>query len=198
MRFHGVLEDLFGESARVAVLRVLLRFPGKSFSSTALAKEAKKSTPQTIKILKKFQEIGVVKGTRVGKSDVWIFNQEHFLVKYLYPLEHAHLELQDFLAREFYEILPENKVSRLFLFGSVATGGEKVKSDIDVLVIVKNEGDKNEIKDIILGSSVKWVEKFGGNTIVPLVYSEKEFKEKRKSEFVREIEEKGIELELRK
>lgn len=79
-----------------------------------------------------------------------------------------------------------DSLERLVLFGSVARGEEGDESDVDVLVVVGDEDDRDVVEDLAFEASVRH-----GVFMVPLVKTVDEFREKKDSLFVKEVLDSG-------
>jgi predicted nucleotidyltransferase len=75
---------------------------------------------------------------------------------------------------------------KLVLYGSVARGEETEESDVDVFAVVETEEQKNTLEEIAFETSVAH-EVF----MVPIVKTVEEFRQKKDSIFVREVEKTG-------
>ncbi|MFB6100105.1 MAG: hypothetical protein ABEK16_02425, partial [Candidatus Nanohalobium sp.] len=65
-------------------------------------------------------------------------------------------------------------------------GEEDDESDVDVLVVVEDEEQREKVEDLAFDTSVEH-----GVFMVPLIKTEGEFSEMQDSMFIREVEEKG-------
>ncbi len=184
MKFHDVLEEVFGTPERIKILRVLVSYP-KEFTSRELSAHTGVSVRGVIDILSLFERHGFVKSRRVGKSIVWRIDREHCLVKSLIePVFEAEKNLMHVLKREISAILRKYSVQKAIVYGSIARGDERPDSDLDLALLVKRKGKwveqlKAELRDRVL-------RRFG-NTLSILVYTTAEFK-KAKGALKKEIE----------
>jgi len=148
MKFHDVLEEVFGTSERVKVLRVLTRHP-KEFTSRELSGYCGVSVRGVIDILTFFERYGFVKSRRVGKSILWKMDYDNYLTKSLIlPAFEVEGSLVDRLKERISTIVKEYPVQKAVIYGSVARGDERPDSDIDLLLVVGKKG--------------KWMEEFQG------------------------------------
>ncbi len=184
MKFHDVLEEVFGTPERIKILRVLVSYP-KEFTSRELSAHTGVSVRGVIDILSLFERHEFVKSRRVGKSIVWRIDREHCLVKSLIePVFEAEKNLMHVLKREISAILRKYSVQKAIVYGSIARGDERPDSDLDLALLVKRKGKwveqlKAELRDRVL-------RRFG-NTLSILVYTTAEFK-KAKGALKKEIE----------
>lgn len=79
-----------------------------------------------------------------------------------------------------------DSLEKLVLYGSVARGEEHDESDVDVFAVVEDKEDKEVLEDLAFDVSVEH-----GVFMVPLIKTSDEFREKRGSIFLREVEDSG-------
>jgi predicted nucleotidyltransferase len=187
MKFHNVLEEVFGTAERVKVLRVLALYP-KEFTSRELSGYCDVSVRGVIDILTLFERHGFVKSHRVGKSILWKLDKDHYITKSLIlPAFEAENGLLGYLEREISTTAKKFQVRKAVIYGSVATGDERPDSDIDLLLVVSKRGKwleelQNRLREKVL--------KFFGKVLSIVVYTPTEYK-KMSGELKKGIE-KGI------
>lgn len=146
MRLHHPLDQLLSTGAKVKVLRVLLRHPDRAWTGRELAVAARVSAPQTIASLRDLEGAGMVQRRVVGRAHEWRLIHENALVGTLtglYTFEH---DLPLRLERDLAKSLKGLGVRRAVLFGSVARGEETDQSDIDLLIEVRSDRDRDEVE----------------------------------------------------
>jgi len=84
------------------------------------------------------------------------------------------------------------KAAQLILFGSIAKGEEKVDSDIDLLIVVKTDKDKDRVEPLLDRLSSECLDIFG-NRLSSYLLSTKEWKARKSLEIIKEAR-KGINL----
>lgn len=157
MKFHTVLEEVFGTAERVKVLRVLALYP-KEFTSRELSGYCNVSVRGVIDILTLFERSGFVKSRRVGKSILWKLDKDHCLTKSLVlPTFEVENGLLSCLERKISTIAEKFPVQKAVIYGSVATGDERPDSDIDLLLVVGKKGKwleelQNRLREEVLRS----------------------------------------------
>ncbi|MFQ6130231.1 MAG: nucleotidyltransferase domain-containing protein [Candidatus Hadarchaeaceae archaeon] len=187
MRFHDVLEEVFGTSERIKVLRVLMRYR-KEFTSRELSGYCGVSVRGIIDILSLFERYGLVKSRRVGKSILWKVDENNYLTKSLIlPSFEVERNLVDHLKQRISTIVRRFPVQNAVIYGSIARGDERPDSDIDLLLIVKKKGKwveelQDKLRREILG--------LFGNLLSILICTQNEYK-KMSRELKKEIE-RGI------
>lgn len=77
-------------------------------------------------------------------------------------------------------------MKKLILYGSVASGNESDESDVDVFVVVEDSEDVEFVESLAFDVSVEH-----GVFLVPAIKTFDEFRDKKDSLFVREVEDTG-------
>jgi len=173
MRFHLILDHIFGKKTNIKVLR-FFALHAKEASVRGIAREIKVSPPNVAKSLEDLKKEGVLSVKKIGRSLVYTLNTENeFIKSAILPLFLKEKKTTEKLAEV---ILPSIKFSfeALVLFGSMARGDENPKSDIDLAVILGVHEDKQSALDQLLRISQVTSRKFG-NPLSPVVYTAKEF-----------------------
>jgi predicted nucleotidyltransferase len=101
--------------------------------------------------------------------------------------------IQD-LANRFFETMGKDLVS-VILYGSVARGEEAAGSDIDLILVVKDEADLEILEERVSEISLQAAAAFG-SPISPILLTEKEYSKKKRSKnaFWKAVLEEGKEL----
>lgn len=173
VRFHNVLEDVFGTGKRVKVLRVLARYP-KEFTSRELSGYCGVSVRGIIDILTIFERHGFIKSRRVGKSILWKVDENHYLTKSLIsPNFELEKDLTDQLKRMISVIIRKFPVQKAVIYGSIARGNERPDSDIDLLLVAEKKGKwVEELQDKLRAEVLELF----GNMLSILVCTSSEYK----------------------
>ncbi len=173
MKFHNVLEEVFGTGERVKVLRVLTRYP-KEFTSRELSGYCGVSVRGIIDILTLFERYGFVKSRRVGKSILWKIDGGNYLTKELIlPSFEVEGGIVDHLKRGISTMVRRFPVRKAVIYGSVARGDERPDSDIDLLLVVEKKGKwVKELQNKLRGEILALF----GNTLSILVCTPGEYK----------------------
>ena len=126
MRFHNIFEGFLGTTGVVRILPVLLKYPTKRFSGREVARLSGLSPAVAWRALKTLELHGVLTRIRVGNSDVWSVQPQHFLVTAFTSA--CTLELQAFkkLKQIIFKHLRGVSVKKVYLFGSTARGIESL------------------------------------------------------------------------
>jgi predicted nucleotidyltransferase len=170
-----------GSKVKVKILRALFRFQTKTFTSRELANHIRVSHTAVLKSLEALQGMNIIKIESHGTSNLITLNQESYLYDELKRVFDFEFKTLQNLKEEIKKALP--KAKSIALFGSIAQKKEKINSDIDILIITKNKAEANEI---ITKKQELFSKKFG-NIISANVMTEKEFKRKRNTAFVKDL-----------
>jgi predicted nucleotidyltransferase len=181
MLFSNYLEEVMGSKVKVKILRALFRFQTKTFTSRELANHIRVSHTAVLKSLEALQGMNIIKIESHGTSNLITLNQESYLYDELKRVFDFEFKTLQNLKEEIKKALP--KAKSIALFGSIAQKKEKINSDIDILIITKNKAEANEI---ITKKQELFSKKFG-NIISANVMTEKEFKRKRNTAFVKDL-----------
>jgi predicted nucleotidyltransferase len=193
MRFHERVESLLDSGAKLKLLTYLFNMREVEMSERELARVLGISNFSVNQLMRFFEERNLVERRRLGRSTIWRLKDGSYYSKLLEqvfkriltfppPLEH--------LKKLVLNVYPLKRVSKIYLYGSVAEGRESYNSDIDLLVVVKSDVDKQEIMRASerLRSSCLTLY---GNSAEIVVMSEAEYASKRGSPFIRQVE-KGL------
>ena len=147
------------------LLETLLKFPKRQFTINELAKEAGVPFASAWRLVKRWEQAGIIETGRVGKSVTVKIHESKYLDSLVSMLKIS-MSPQAFTARALVGLLAKDKsVKEAYLFGSVARRDEKLTSDIDIALLTEKDFDANHLVFEIY-------EKYG-TKVVPLVFSSK-------------------------
>ncbi len=194
MRFHSAIKDILSSPVRLKVARFLLTHEAP-MSEREIASILKISHMSINRAMAELAEIHFVYYKTIGKAHVWTVNQKSFsyraIQRIVYAIDSSPSPLTE-LRKLILKYLPQNKTVHLFLFGSIAKGEEKADSDIDLLIVVKTDKDKDRVEPLLDQLSSSCLDIFG-NRLSPYLLSEKEWKERKSLNVIKEAQ-KGINL----
>jgi predicted nucleotidyltransferase len=193
MRIHDAIGDLLSTPTRLRVLRLLVRFPTRSWTGRELAKAAGSSPPQTLESLKQFESLGVVWREVVGRAHVWHLAPDHVLVGPIRSLFSFEASLPSRFVAELRAALGELPLRRATLFGSVARGTETNASDADVFVELRDSASKEGVEAALTAITEDFIRRYG-MILSPLVCSSGETPNPRNPALMNAIEREGIQL----
>src|SRR3989338_6352739 len=177
MRFHAYLEDILGSETKVRLLRLLAAHPTRALTGREVAHELRVSPWYAGKLLKRYEEYGLLTRRPVGRSFLWSLNTAHALFAELQRLFASERHSCDELAAYLKQRLTKRPITRLSLFGSIARAAERAQSDIDVLVVCE-DGRKQQATALVDACAEQAAARYG-NTLAPLIYEQSEFRRKR-------------------
>jgi predicted nucleotidyltransferase len=192
MRFHEPLDDILGSRIKVRILRILHRTRGQ-FTGREISRLVGYSPTHTISTLRDLESEGLVVSQRAGKTDLFGLNERSSAVEgVLDPV----LRWEQNLYKELAGIFEEQLGKRLLevrLFGSVARGEEQQDSDVDLLLVVRDDNDIESTEKDAASASIEAGNHFGA-PVVPFVVTAGEYDKKVKSKrgFWKEIPESSI------
>ena len=191
MRFHNVLEETLSSRIKISIMQIFYRYPEKRFSGRELARLLNLSASRTSEILELFRKYGVVNRIRIGNTSEWTLNKENILVKKLSNVfnieEKIYLDLKSKIYKAFSK---EKNILKVILYGSVARGMEQPNSDIDLFILVKSEKNKESAAELVHKLNISLLPRYG-NVISELIYSKEEWRLKKNSKILKQIQAEG-------
>jgi predicted nucleotidyltransferase len=191
IRFTDVAERLLRGQTSVRVLKVLLRFPEREMTGRQVAGLAHAPPQRVIERLHELEWEGLVERRVVGRSHVWKLVEGHVLVGALAPL----LQIDRASKRELRTALirwarRQEGLIEARLFGSIARGDEKPASDIDLLLVVRDESAKRKAEESDFDLD-KLVRRRFGNPVNVIVLTRREWRARTGRGFVGKAEAEG-------
>ena len=184
MKLHGYLEQLLGNKVSISVLRTLIQYKGKIFTIRRLAQESGASHPGVSEKVGELEKFGIVQIQPVGRSHHVSLNEKSYVLKKIIePMFMAEKQTLDQVILILKKHLSTKKIISSVVFGSFSRGQEKKGSDIDVFVI------SDDFDHAIVAVSDAGQEVFSKfhSKVSPVVFSESEFKSKKRGDLVRSI-----------
>jgi len=176
MKFHHPLDDLLGQKSKVRILRHLARTRAE-WNGRQIAADIGMSPWVCHQALKELCAQGVVQMRNVGNTHLYRLAEQHYLVaEVLLPLFQ---EEREALQRAIEELTAglDGSISSVILYGSVARGEEEPFSDVDLLVVIPNEGNREAMRDCLVSRGEVFASQFG-NMPSHLILGADEFREK--------------------
>lgn len=181
MRLNSPLNKMMNSETKVKVLRLFCSGVGECTGRQIAKLLNVAQSPVQIALAALYNE-GVLDRKNFGKAFAYGLNSKNWLVETLLkPMFHIEKEYQSKLWVKIRQSLDEagflGEILSVCLFGSVGRGQERPTSDIDLLVIVKNDARKALIEDLFIDMNRGIIEEVGLN-IDAHVYSVSELKER--------------------
>jgi predicted nucleotidyltransferase len=184
MRTNAINYILSSEK-RKRIFRMLLEYPERQWSCPAVEGLTKLSHPTVFRTLNGLARYGILKTFKLSRKTIIFELTKNPLAEQINKIIDVERESLLSIARSFFESIFSRNVIFGAVFGSVAKGGSSDTSDIDILLLVKNEDEllTNEILDKAAELSADF-----GRTISPTIMTGKEFSRllRRKDRFATE------------
>lgn len=191
MRFRDPLDTVLGQLSKVRVLRFLVMSEGER-AGREIARSVALSHPIVHRSLQDLAAQGLVASRRAGGALLYRTNPNHWLVKELLgPLFAKEREALRALGVFLLKRLQAPDAS-LILFGSVARGEERPDSDLDLLVILPDQGRRKTIEAEVFDLASE-VSRAFGNRLAPVILTRLEFRERfrRRERWIRSVLKEG-------
>lgn len=179
MRFHTPLDDILNSRIKVRILRLFARTRG-SYSGREVARLIGYSHNPTIQALKELEAQGLLRRRSIGASHEYTLNEDHLLVRgvLLLAFERERDALLE-IASIFEEQIGKD-FEEAVIFGSVARGEERLDSDVDILIIIKDRADKEAVEDRVSEATILAMAA-SGNPVSPVLVTRSEYEKRKKA-----------------
>ncbi|MFH1352381.1 MAG: nucleotidyltransferase domain-containing protein [bacterium] len=182
MKFSKPLDKILNQTAKVRILRFFIK-TGAEWTGRQISKEIGVSPVTCHKALRYLYKEGLLLFRSVGVGHLYKLNDENYLVKKaVKPLfeqeDRCYRRLKEILLKYLGILAPQKLVSAV-IFGSVSKKNERAKSDIDILLLVKKEEDKDIIERKMELAGAVIIREFG-NALSPYIQTVNEFKSRKK------------------
>lgn len=150
MKINNKLDEILNQASKVKILRFLFNEKDEH-TGRAIAKAIAMSASTTYTSLQDMKDIGIISVRRKGNAILYRLREDNYFVKKLIiPLfDKEKSVFSDIIALIKRNLLKEKKVIiSVLIYGSVAKAQEKVRSDIDLAIIIRNASDKNRINKL--------------------------------------------------
>ncbi len=197
------VEDIVGSESKVKILRTLIEI-NSSLSLEDLEKETKISRGILHREVKKLENNKIIIGIRAkGKLKHYrinVYNEYSFLFIKLFDVEKIQerknkillstWNLLHLLVKKIY-LSGKIELKGAILFGSTARGTASLYSDIDILILISNNGNTNKLHKIANEIQKKIKNKINLNIMTIDEYNNDQ---KIKTSFIMEVNKDGIDL----
>ncbi|MEK6835105.1 MAG: nucleotidyltransferase domain-containing protein [Nanoarchaeota archaeon] len=178
MKYQNYIENLLGSKIEIKILRLLVRYENKEFTSRELAKLANTSHTSVLRIINNLESNNVVRKEFYSGAHKIKINKESYLYGLIKEIFNKEINTKNELVKDLRAILPKNIISAA-LYGSIARQEENEKSDIDLLIIT-NKKFKEQINNI--------KDKYGNNLhSIQLTLNEFKKEAKRKIGYIKDL-----------
>jgi predicted nucleotidyltransferase/predicted transcriptional regulator len=192
------LSNLLMKKKRLEVLNTLLENKEQDFTISELSEKSEVGYKTTHSLVEKLENFGIINVDEKGGSKLVNLNQESPYIETLeklgtidsQPLRKAAENYAEEINGEFSEI------KSVILFGSVLKGLPTDESDIDILILVDSEADREEVEEKIWAVRDRYEREENVN-ISPIVMNKEKFEldAENREPFARKVKEEGEILE---
>jgi len=168
-----MLETLLGSKLRAKVLGWLFSHPDERYFVRQLTGLVKEDSTNVSRELIRLEKTGILVSTTEGRQKYYQANRESPLFDELHGLIVKTAGIADVLRSAL--ALAQGQIKVAFIFGSIASGNERRRSDIDVMVV-----GKVSFEDVV--SLLSPAEEKLRREVNPVVYPVAEFKKKVKED----------------
>lgn len=159
------LDHILGTQAKVRLARVFYTLDSSLSGREAQRLAGVRSMSGAGRALRDLTDLGIVTRARAGGTYIYSLNRKHVLTHSLSGLFRAEERqfdtLREILHAALHSATPERMVLSVVLFGSLARGEAKPDSDVDLLVVVRQEGAINAIREALLQADREMRERLG-------------------------------------
>ena len=147
MKYHNYIEEVLGSKIKIKILRLLIRYENKEFTSRELAKLSNTSHTSVLRLIHDLEDNNLIKKEFYSGAHKIKINNESYLYNMLKEIFNKEINTKNELIKDIKDIMPKNIISAL-LYGSIIKQEENEKSDIDLLIITnkKIKEQNNNIK----------------------------------------------------
>jgi len=147
MRYQNYIENILGSKIKIKILRLLVRYENKEFTSRELAKLANTSHTSVLRIINDLEANNIIKKEFYSRAHKIKINKSSYLYNLIKEIFNKEVNVKNELIKDIKTLIPENIISTV-LYGSIAKEEENEKSDIDILIIT-NKKLKEQDNNII-------------------------------------------------
>jgi predicted nucleotidyltransferase len=166
---NGILGTLLGSKLRAKVLGWLFTHPDERYFVRQLTALVSEDSTNVSRELVRLEKTGILVSTTEGKQKYYQANRQSPLFNELHGLIIKTVGVADVLRSALAPSIRQIKVA--FIFGSIASGDERRRSDIDVMIV-----GRISFEDVV--SRISPAEEKLGREVNPVVYPIAEFKQK--------------------
>jgi len=185
MKFHNILDEMFGNKTKVRLLRAFFTYPEKGFTESELERIAGIPQASVHRNVKSLLDNGLLDRKRIGKANLYSLNKEHIF----YLLLNSNFEAERNVLVELKNMIEESvkslpQIELAVLFGSIVKGMERADSDVDIFIVFK--GEKSKLADKLTDLTNISQSKFG-NPVSLMIKNKEELQDLKTRSIFREI-----------
>lgn len=149
-----VLDQILGTQTKVQLLRTLSRMGSPMSGREAQRLAGVKSVSGAGRALDELTELGILHREETGGAHLYRMNREHVLagplVRLIEAEEDVLASLRDILTESLESARVAGAVRSVVVFGSAARGEARPESDLDLLVIVRDDESTEPVRRALL------------------------------------------------
>jgi predicted nucleotidyltransferase len=193
MRIKRPLDDLFGNPNNVRVLRHMILYPSPVITGRGIARELGMSHATCIRSLNSLVDLGIITRKRVGSSATFELAESAVLItEILEPAFRAESQLLQGLVGTILDGI-KAKCTAVYLFGSVARGEDTPSSDVDLLLVLKQPGDRPSVERALARNKEKAYLRYRlGVSVITYDYDQFQKMKPRKNPLISEVVKEGV------
>jgi len=153
MKLHHLADDLFGSRSKVRILRLLTKLPEREFTEREIAKSIGMSHNTVNIALRDLRKINVLAYRRIGRANVYVINKDSTLFLFLKKFFEDEKKIREEMLKQI-KTATKQFLSTI-LFGSFANETETHNSDLDLLIIVKDNKKTKPVLDELENTLLK-------------------------------------------
>lgn len=169
----GLAEALFS-SVEQRLLALLFGQPDRRYQSSEIVRLARTGNGATQRVLARLMNAGLVTVTQIGNQKHYQANRSSPVFPELHGLIVKTVGLVEPLRAALQPLAPRMRAA--FVYGSIAKGTDRAKSDVDLLVV------SDELDHADLFAALQPVEASLARTVNPTVFGSEEWRSKRAKE----------------
>lgn len=179
MKIHAKLDEILKQGSKIKILRFLFAEKDEH-TGRGIARGIGMSVSSTYKTLQEMKGESLISVRKKGNASLYKLQEDNYIVKKLLePL----FKKEESIYNDMISIIKKNLLQEkrgivsIAIFGSVARKEETSKSDIDLVIIVRNKIGKTKIDKVMDKLSIDIAKKFGAD-ISPYILTKVEIRRK--------------------
>ncbi|MFH1593481.1 MAG: nucleotidyltransferase domain-containing protein [Candidatus Omnitrophota bacterium] len=179
MKIHNKLDEILKHGSKIKILRFLFAEKDEH-TGRSIAKGIGMSPSSTYNTLQEMKKEDLISARRKGNAILYKLRQDNYVVKKLLaPL----FEKEKFIYNDIISFIKKRllqaktEIISIALFGSVIRKEETSRSDIDLLVLLKNSAGKLKIDTLMDKLHIDMAKRFGAS-ISPYILTVSEIRQR--------------------
>lgn len=190
MLIRDILDKTLANETKIRILRLLFKY-GAERTGRQLAKEVGASPTTAGKFLSELVNDGIINVKGAGKSHLYSVNDKNYVVR---NLLRPFFEKEKNIFGDMISLIKKSlaktgtAIESAAIFGSVAEKKETARSDIDLMIIIRELKDRKKMEAAVDKISIRLAKDFQ-TVISPYILSTAQFKKRysEKSPIINEI-----------